>query len=427
MTQTPDKPDWALNRRERRRKADAEAGIAPRRRSRWPWIVVLLLIVAGGAALYLRGHPEMLPGAVDRAEAAEPPANAEAAGAEAPADETAAPQDREVAMQILPSEVVQVAPATLRETVRLTGTLDPATKLGIPAEVAGRVDEVVVQPGQAAMQGDVLVRIDIEALQNQLEQQRATADATRAQLNLARSDYDRTQSLVNRGVATTSTLDSQNAQVQQLEANLTALERQVAIAEESLDKATITAPFAGIVADRAVDPGAYVSPGTPLLTLVDISTLTLEGAVPVLYAPRIQVGQSVELIVDGMGERQFGGTVERIAPVAAQGTRMLPIYASIDNADTALRGGMFASGLLVLDQVTDAIGVPADAVREDDDGSYVLRIDGDKVVRQPVTIARMWDRGRTAQIGEGLTEGDTIVSGPLARLQPGMTVALIEG
>lgn len=399
MSDTSKKPAWA-----RRDDADAATDTpgTPRRR-RWlvPLVLLIALVAAGAYVLSDRETP------------AEP-------GAEAPVAE------RQPVMQLLPSELTELERRPLRETIRVTGSLDPTRKLEIPAEVSGRIDEVTRQPGDAVEAGEVLVRIGIDTLTNQLEQQRASAEATRAQLELAQADYERTQSLVNRGVATVSNLDSQAAQVRQLEANLAAQERQVANAEDALEKATITAPFDGIVADRAVDPGAYVSPGTPLMTVVDLSNLTLEGVVPVLYAPMIRAGQTGRITVDGLGDRQFTGTVDRVAPVATSGTRMLPIYASVDNPDNTLRGGMFASGVLVLEQVEDAIGIPAAALREDDEGRYVLKLDGEQVVRQPVEIARSWDDGRLYEVTSGLAAGDVIVNAAMERLRPGMQVTLVE-
>lgn len=395
------KPDWALTGRERK----AKDGKTPRRR--WPWAVLVIAAVCVGAWMMRDQTP------------AEPTAETTAAPA---ATENAA---RDVTMQLLPSELTEIAPRALRDTVRITGSLAPIQQLGIPAEVSGRVESVTKSEGDAVAAGDTLVQIDLETLRNQLDQSRATADATRAQLTYAEEQFTRTQSLVNRGVSSSSTLDSTQANVDQLRANLAALEKQVSTAERAMDKATITAPFAGIIADRSVDPGAYITSGTALMTLVDISSLELEGAVPVSYAPRITPGQTVEITVDGFGDQSFTGTIGRVAPVAVSGTRMLPIYADIDNPDTMLRGGMFASGQLVLNAVEDAIGVPADAVREDDDGTYVLKIEGETVQRQGVTVGSMWDRGRTAQITEGLSDGDVIVSSPMARLQPGMSITVI--
>ncbi len=407
----PPKPDWALTGREKKvAEARAEGRKPPRRK--WPWVVLLLVLLGVGFVL---ARSNGLIGAAPAPEQAEAVTEAAPAEADAP----------QVTMQLLPRELTTVEPATLRETLRITGSLAPARQLGIPAEVSGRVDVVTKKEGETAASSEVLVRIDIETLRNQVEQNRATAAATRAQLEFARAQLDRTTSLVDRGVSTTSNLDSDAANVRQLEANLAALEQQVATAEQSLEKATIMAPFPGVISERMVDPGAYVSPGTALLTLVDISSLVLEGAVPVLYGPRIATGQTVEITVDGFGDQSFTGTIERISPVAATGTRILPIYATIENPSGVLKGGMFASGQLVLEEKADAIGIPIDALREDDAGLYVLKREADKVVRQPVTLARTWDRGRTAEISEGLAAGDTLVSAPLERLQPGMSIAVI--
>ncbi|WP_407495321.1 efflux RND transporter periplasmic adaptor subunit [Pseudooceanicola sp. MF1-13] len=412
-TEEPPKPEWALTHREKKAlRAKPSGGRAPRRR--WPWAV--LVIVGLGAGAYIAQQQGLIGETPD---AEEVPVAATPEVEEAPA--------REVVMQLLPREITEVAPGVLRETVRITGSLSPDQHLGIPAEVAGRVDAVNKRAGDRVEAGEVLVQIDLATLQNQLEQSEATADATRAQLEYATGELQRTQSLVDRGVATSSNLDSAQANVQQLRANLSALEQQVATARQSIEKATITAPFAGQIAERNVDPGAYVSPGTPLMTLVDISSLELEGAIPVNYAPRIETGQVVEITVDGFGDRSFEGTVERVAPVAKSGTRVLPIYATIDNPNDVLRGGMFASGLLVLEEVTDAIGIPADAVREDAEGTFVLKRDGDRVVRQPIRAIRTWDRGRIVQVSEGLSQGDVIVSAPMERLQPGMKITLVEG
>ncbi|MCB1334535.1 MAG: efflux RND transporter periplasmic adaptor subunit [Roseivivax sp.] len=409
-TAEPPKPDWALTGRERK-AALAEAQGRKRPRRRWPWVV--LLLAALGAGAYVARDRGLLPGA----EVTQPEPAATVQPAEQPA--------RAVVMQLLPGEITEVTQTSLRETVRVTGQLDPVRHLGIPAEVAGRIDTVEIKAGDAAQQGDVLVRIDIETLRNQVEQTRATADATRAQLDFARAQLERTRSLVERGVATATNLDSDAANVEQLQASLVALEQQVANAERSLEKATITAPFAGIVAERSVDPGAYVSPGTALLKLVDISALELAAGVPVAYAPRIQTGQAVEISVDGFEGRSFAGTIERIAPVAASGTRILPVYATIDNPDGLLRGGMFASGALILEQADNVIGIPVEALREDAQGQYVLKRESETVVRQPVRVARSWERGRIAQIDEGLLPGDVIVSAALPRLQPGMSIQIV--
>jgi multidrug efflux pump subunit AcrA (membrane-fusion protein) len=86
---------------------------------------------------------------------------------------------------------------------------------------------------------------------------------------------------------------------------------------------------------------------------------------------------------------------------------------------------MFASGVLILDAAEDAIGIPVAALREDDEGQYVLKVEGDQVVRQPVEVARTWDGGQVYQVTSGLAAGDVIVASALERLDPGTTITVI--
>lgn len=361
-----------------------------------------VVIAAGAGILFLR------------------PASEPMSAAEEPQDMPAP-----LTMQLLPSELYKVTTGTLSDTVQITGSLVPSRSLSIPAEVSGRIDSVKFRVGDQVAQGAELATIDVETLRNRLEQSRATAEATRAQLVLAEAQLQRTTDLVRRGVSSTSALETEAANLSQVEANYTALLRQVETAEDELSKARITAPFAGVISARSVDPGTYVTVGTELLGLVDMTALDLEGGVPVVHAPRLKPGQRVDLVVDGLSDHRFEGVIDRIAPVAVSGTRVLPVFARIENTDGLLKGGMFASGTLVLEESADGIGIPADALREDDEGRYVLKITGDQAIRQPVEVVRSWNRGRLVEISSGLAPGDTIVALKMERLQPGAAVSLV--
>ena len=382
--------------------AGTETTVKPGRRGRALVWLGGIVIAAGAAMFFLRPAADTPP--------------ADGATAELPAT---------LVMQLLPSELYEVRTGTLSDTVQITGSLVPARSLSIPAEVSGRIDSVRLRVGDEVAEGAELVTIDVESLRNRLAQSRATAEATRAQLVLAEAQLQRTSDLVRRGVSATSALETEAANLSQIEASYTALLRQVETAEDDLSKARITAPFAGVISARSVDPGTYVTLGTELLGLVDMTALDLEGGVPAVHATRLKPGQRVDLVVDGLADHHFEGVIDRIAPVAVSGTRVLPVFARIDNTDGLLKGGMFASGRLVLEESAGGIGIPADALREDDKGSYVLKITGDQAIRQPVEVMRSWNRGRVIEIASGLAPGDTIVALKLERLQPGATVSLV--
>jgi RND family efflux transporter MFP subunit len=356
------KPEWAMSRRERRAAERLRQGLPARRRV-WPWVVLALLVLAGAAAWAFRDRLTALAPAPEEAAVAEP---------EAPR-----------LTQLNADEWTRLEPVTLRRTVKVIGTLQPSRRVDLSAEAAGQVETIEVRPGDAVTEGQVLVQIDVERLGLDLNLARSNAEATRAQLALAEQQLERQQALVERGVAAETTLDEVQTNVDALRSNLSAQEDQISAAELSLSRATVRAPFDGVVASRAVEPGAVVGAGTALLSVVDLRRMEMLGAAPVSAGAELAPGQEVDLGVDGIEGREFTGTVARIAPVAEEGTRTITVYVAVDNEDGTLLGGMFATGGIVVDEAADALALPRAALREVD-CDQVLVLDDVKLALRDV-------------------------------------------
>lgn len=396
-----------MGRRERenaRRRRDGLRPLPPR----WPWVLfALVLIGTAGWWIYQTYVVPNLPVAEIVAEDAEP----------------AEPAER--AMQVNPYEYEVIAPQVLQQVVRVSGTLRPSQQSQIATQVSGRVEEVAVRPGDRVAQGDLLVQLDVEQLRLQLDLQRSTQAATQSQLTLAEAQLERVQALVDRGVATSSDLDSARTSVVGLRAQVSALSDQVSAAELNLAQASVRAPFAGGVSERSVDPGQFVGTGTPLVSIVDLSTVELVAQAPVASGALVTVGQHVDVTVDGIAGRSFAGQVVRINPVATQGARTIPVYVDIANPDEVLLGGMFAIGEVVTNEAADAIALPPDALREDRDGTYVLVVTDGRAERRAVTSGDTW-RGNLVQIIDGLAPGETVITASLPQITAGDAVALVE-
>ena len=186
----------------------------------------------------------------------------------------------------------------------------------------------------------------------------------------------------------------------------------------------VRAPISGIVSQRMVQPGEKVSPDSPLLAIVDLSRLELEAPAPASEIPSVKLGQIAHFKVGGYGERQFAATVERINPATDAGTRSIKLYLSVDNADGALRGGMFAQGELVLDQSVPAPTVPSSAIRSDAGVAYVLVVDNGKLVRRTVTLGLKTDDASFVEVREGLSVGTQVLAAKIDALQDGAAVKL---
>lgn len=401
------KPDWAKSRRERENDRRAREGLPPRRR-RWPWVVLVLLLAGGGAGWAFRDR--LMPPAPPQAETPAPAAPVE---------------EIDSRLQINPFEYARIAPQRLQRTLRVTGTIRPSHQAELASQTTGRVETVTARPGDRVSAGQLLVQVDVERLTLDLNLQRSNAEATRVQLQLAETQLERVRALVERGVATASDLDQAESNVEGLRATLSAQTDQVAGAELSLRNATITAPLDGIVSSRSVEPGQFVSVGAPLMTVVDLSTVELEAFAPVAAGVQIAAGQVVSVVVDGIPGRTFTGTVERINPVAAAGSRSIPVYVQMENPGGVLLGGMFATGEITIAEVADAIAIPTEALREDREGPHVLRIADGVLERRAVTPGEEW-RGDLTQIVDGISPGDVVVTAALPELSPGDAVVLVE-
>jgi membrane fusion protein, multidrug efflux system len=384
----------------------APSGGKPPRRRRWPLVIGLLALAGGG---YFAWQTTM----------------ASDAGAPAP-DPAPVAQPALQVMRLAGVDVSQVAPATLTRSVKVTGTTHPLQRADLTAQVAGVVTAVNFRPGDQVKSGDIIVQQDIRDLEISLSQVRANMAATQVQLELAERQLASTRALADQQISSTNSLDSAQSAVNAQKAQLAALEAQVAAAQSSIDKATIRAPFDGVISARSVEPNQTLSPGAALVTLVDLSRIEVQLTAPLGQATALAPGQQVRLSVENDRGRLLTGTVDRVNPVALEGTRSIGLYATLNNAEGMLRGGMFVTGEVVTASKEAAIGVPAAAIQEDGDGRFVLKVEGETVQRQPVEVGGVWGASGTTEIVAGLNEGDLIVNTRLERLQPGMNVA-VEG
>lgn len=392
-----EKPEWAQGSRDRRNAQRIAAGLKPRRRI-VPWLLVSVAVL-GGVGYFLTN----------------------------PTSEAAAPPviPAEVIKQVREAETSVIEPVDLRDTVKVTGTLAPASQADVSARVSGQVLNVLVRPGDEVAAGDVLVELDREALSIALNQQRALAEATRAQLISAEQQLQRTEEMAAKKIAAPMALEQARSTAEALRANLLALDEATKAAELSVGDATLRAPIDGVIAARMVEVGQSVAAGTSLLTIVDLDVLEFQATGTARTSAQLRPGQMVELSAVGIEGRTFSGTVTRINPVATPGTRMIPVYVAVENPDHMLRGGMFATGAITVLDKGAALAVPASALREDAGGHYVLALGDGTVLRRQVGVGAQWNGGKAVEVS-GLEIGELVLNLPLTRLMAGDRYTLIE-
>jgi RND family efflux transporter MFP subunit len=341
----------------------------------------------------------------------------------------AAPEDKKPAaptvLELASTDITPVMHGEQRQPIPLSGSLNPIRQTILNANVEAVVAEVLVRPGEQVKTGQLLARLDTHELQNQLIARQASLERSRAELKLADKNRTRSADLLKQNFISSTSHDSAESSYAVAAAQVKADEAQVAIARKSLGDAEVRAPFAGVISDRLVDPGARVSMNQKLLALVDLNDLEFTADLPMNQLPMVKTGQEVTLHVDGFGERSFTGRVERIAPVAQSGSRMVPVYVRLKNSDGALKGGMFAQGEVIVARTASADTLPLSALRGLGTAQpYILAIDGGKVVQRNIQLGLVNDQDKTAAIKGGVKPGELVLIAKLDNIKPGQQVKL---
>lgn len=228
------------------------------------------------------------------------------------------------------------------------GTLKAFQGVELTAEVGGTVKSVQFDSGEKVTAGQPIIEMDSAVEQASL----ATAEAS---LGLARVEFERGRNLVARQAISKSEFDRLSAELEKANASVAQL-------RATLAKKRIVAPFAGTVGIRQVDVGAYVSPGSPIATLQDLSTLFVDFFLPEQNAPLLAIGQSVLLNVAAYPGEEFIAEIIAINPKVETTTRNLLVRARLANPDGKLLPGMFANLEVLLPNPQERVVVPETAI-----------------------------------------------------------------
>ena len=323
------------------------------------------------------------------------------------------------------SDLVEPQTRELRLAISITGTLAPHNWTTVKAKVAGELKTILVREGESVNSGQVLARIDTQDAQARLDEKTADLEAARAQLALADKNRANNLALLKQNFISQNAFDNVSSNYQVSDARLRAIEAQVAVAKKALADTVVTAPQAGIISQRHAQAGEKLPTDGKILTLVDLSEMEVEAAVPAGDIPSIRVGQEVSFHVEGFGGRDFLGRIDRINPATQTGSRSILVYAMLPNHDGALKGGMFARGSVTLSRVAQALVVPVSAVQEASGKAQVFAIVGGRLEPRQVKLGLRNEDEGLVQILDGLDAQSTIVRANLGTLKPGTQVKVV--
>ena len=304
--------------------------------------------------------------------------------------------------------------------VTLPGSIRADKQVVLYAKVAGYLKSLKVDKGDRIVADQSLGEIEVPELLADLAK-------FKAEVKVAETDFQRVSTAQKKApdLITPQSVDEAKGRFEIARANL---ERT----ETMLRYANITAPFAGIVTARFVDPGAFIPSATSgsaaqtaaILTLADFNTVRAQVALPEVEASLTQVGQPVKLSVEGLPGKVFEAKISRLSYALDDATKTMLIEADLPNPDLALRPGMYATVKIGVAKHSDVLLIPGEALVMEKLNAFVFVADGGKVKKTPIKIG--FNDGIKIEVMSGLTGSEAVVLVGKLTLADGVAINATE-
>ncbi len=306
-------------------------------------------------------------------------------------------------MSIVDSGLVESGPL-------LSGTLMAQRTAELRAQVTGTLLEVYVNEGAVVNAGQPLARIEAAVLDDQARSAVSQLRSAEASAAVATRNAERAERLHAAGALAERDLEAARNQAIAAGAMVADAQSRLALARKQLANATLRAPFRGVVSERAASAGDVLQMGSPVITVMDPTSLELEAGVPAATLSGVTRGAKVEFSVTGYPGRTFTGTIARVNPAVDPTTRQVRIYIVVPNGDRALATGLFAEGRVAISQ-SRGLAIPLTAIDPKATTPSVRRIRAGKVELVPVTLGLRDDIAERVEVRSGVVRGDTLLLG----------------
>jgi len=345
-------------------------------------------------------------------------------------------------------EVAPVQRATIRDIGRFAGSLLPKSYFVVAPKIAGRLEKLMVNIGDFVKRGQLIAVLDDEEYAQQVEQARAeleVAKATvaegRSMLDMAQREFERAKALRQKKIASESELDAALAQFKTQDAKHKVALAQVAQQEAALKAAQVRLSYTKIrawwedgsgprvVGERFVDEGAMLKANDPIVSVLEIQTLT--GVIHVIERDysEVRVGQETLMTTDAFPGKTFTGKIVRVAPLLKEASREARVEIEVPNRDGLLKPGMFIRAQIEFARHQNATVVPSAALakRNGQQGIFVADTQNRKAHFVPVTVgvvnAQLAEvvkpplSGYVVTLGQHLLEDGASITLPQAELK----------
>jgi membrane fusion protein (multidrug efflux system) len=297
------------------------------------------------------------------------------------------------------------------------GTVAAVQGVTVSADLPGIVEGIAFDSGRTVRQGDILVQLDTRQEQAQLA-------AAEAQLELSKLTFERMKGLVEQDAVSRAEFDAAAAAHKQADARI----REV---RATIERKTIRAPFTGMLGIRAVNLGQYLTGGNPVVPLQSLNPIYVNFGIPQQDARQMQVGRTVRITANDIGDVPFNGRITALDSVVDQTTRTVQVQATLANPGAKLRPGMFVQTQVMVGASQSVMALPGSAISYAPYGDSVFVVSEMKDpkgnsyrgVRQQV-VKLGGARGDQIAVLSGLNPGEEVVTSGVFKLRNGAAVQI---
>jgi len=304
-------------------------------------------------------------------------------------------------------EIAAVERGGIRDIGTFSGTLIPKSYFTVVPKISGRIKELFVDIGDGLTRGQLVALLEDEEYQQQVIQAEADLGVAKANLEeamsareLARKEIERAKTLHEKGILSDAELEAAQSAFSTREARSKVTQAQIANQQAALETAKVRLSYTRIraawetggdvrfVGERFVNPGAMLSSNTPLLSVIELQPITAVIHVTEKDYFRLRTEQPVLLTSGAYPGREFHGVVARVAPILKETSREARVEVNVENADGALKPGMFVNARIEFVSRADATVVPTSAIvnRGALQGLFLADLETKKAVFQPATV-----------------------------------------
>jgi membrane fusion protein (multidrug efflux system) len=312
-------------------------------------------------------------------------------------------------------EVAKVTATTLVDETQSVGSLRSRQGVMLRPEVAGRVSKILFSDGQRVSKGQLLVQFDDQLQAAQVAQ-------ARAEMSIAEANHKRNQELVAQNFISKRSIDESGSALAVAQAKLD-------LAQATVQRLKIVAPFGGVMGLRQVNVGDYLKDGTDVVNIEDIDAVLIDFRLPERFQSKVKSGQQAQLTVDALPGRPFTALVQAVDPLIDANGRSVGVRGCIDNRQQQLRPGMFARVNAVFGSRPNALVIPEEAVVPQGGRTFVVKVvpgeKPDTLVSQRVAVKLGLRLPGKVEVLEGLALDDTVVVAGHQRLQKDATTVRV--